>query len=74
VAGSEPLAEIADGLERIGDQLADAAIDVLRSAIDEGEDAAVLATKREKLLNRARSSVEKARLLLAQAESLGDES
>ena len=74
MAGSEPLAEIADGLERIGDQLADAAIDVLRSAIDEGEDAAVLATKREKLLNRARSSVEKARLLLAQAESLGDES
>jgi hypothetical protein len=74
VAGSGPFEEITDGLERIGDRLADAAMDLLRSAIDEGEGAAVLATKREKLLNRARSSVEKARMLVRQAEALGDES
>jgi hypothetical protein len=48
-------------------------MDILRSAVDESEAAAVLATKREKLLNRARSSVEKARMLVRQADSLGRE-
>ena len=67
------LDDIADELDRLGEQLADAAMDILRSAVDEREAAAVLATKREKLLNRARSSVEKARMLVRQADSLGRE-
>jgi hypothetical protein len=69
VAGSGRLAGIADELERIGEQLADAAMDLLRGALDESEAAAALATKRERVLNRARSSVEKARLLVLQADS-----
>ncbi len=73
MAGSGRLDDIADELDRLGEQLADAAMDILRSAVDESEAAAVLATKREKLLNRARSSVEKARMLVRQADSLGAE-
>jgi exonuclease VII small subunit len=69
VAGSGRLAGIADELERICEQLADAAMDLLRAALDESEAAAALATKRERVLNRARSSVEKARLLVLQADS-----
>jgi hypothetical protein len=69
MAGSGRLGEIADELDRIGEQLADAAMDLLRSAMDDSFMAAALATKREKLLNRARSSVEKARMLVRQADS-----
>jgi hypothetical protein len=65
------LEEIAEELNRLGEQLADAAMDLLRDALDDSEAAAALATKREKLLNRARSSVEKARLLVLQANSDG---
>jgi ElaB/YqjD/DUF883 family membrane-anchored ribosome-binding protein len=71
VPGSGHLEEIADDLDRISDRLGDAAMDVLRSALDEGEAAAALATKREKLLNRARSSAEKAKQLVRQADVLG---
>jgi hypothetical protein len=73
VSGSAPLEEIADDLDRVADRLGDAAIDMLRSALDEGEAAAALATKREKLLNRARSSVEKAKMLVRQVDALGGE-
>ncbi|MGD0082619.1 MAG: hypothetical protein ABSD78_05405 [Acidimicrobiales bacterium] len=63
------LDDIASELERLGERLADAAMDVLRSGLGEGSDeAAAMATKREKLLNRARSSVEKARMLVRQAD------
>jgi hypothetical protein len=71
VSGSGRLEEIADALDRIGEELADAAMDLLRSAIDDSFMAAALATKREKLLNRARSSVEKAGMLVRQADSEG---
>ena len=73
MAGSGSLEEIADELDRLGEQVADVAMDILRSAIDDGPDAAMLATKREKLLNRARSSLEKAKMLVRQAEALGDD-
>jgi histidinol dehydrogenase len=73
VAGSGRLAGIADELDRIGEQLADAAMDLLRGALDETEAAAVLATKQERILNRARSSVEKAKRLVLQADSVPGE-
>jgi ElaB/YqjD/DUF883 family membrane-anchored ribosome-binding protein len=71
VSGSGHLEEIVDELDRIADRLGDAAMDVLRSALDEGEAAAALATRREKLLNRARSAADKAKMLVRQADSLG---
>jgi len=63
------LDDVADELGRLIERLADAAMEALRSGLDEGTaEAAALATKREKLLNRARSSVEKARMLVHQAD------
>lgn len=73
MAGSGRLAGIADELDRIGEQLADAAMDLLRGALDETEAAAVLVTKQERILNRARSSVEKAKRLVLQADSVPGE-
>ena len=69
--GTDRLEELASELDRIGGQLADAAMDLLRDALDEAsEAAAVLATRRERLVNRARSSVDKAVTLLGQAAVL----
>ncbi|MGO8876362.1 MAG: hypothetical protein ACLQNG_11445 [Acidimicrobiales bacterium] len=63
------LDDLAEELDRLAERLADAAMEALRSGLDDGSDeAAALATKREKLLNRARSSVEKARMLVRQAD------
>jgi ElaB/YqjD/DUF883 family membrane-anchored ribosome-binding protein len=73
MSGSERLEEIAGELDRIADQLGDAAMDVLRSAMEQDAAGAVLATKREKLLNRARSSAEKAKTLVRQADALGSD-
>jgi hypothetical protein len=68
VGGTERLDELAGELDRLFEQLAEAAMDLLRSGIGEGtEAAAALATRRERLVNRARSSVEKAVTLLGQA-------
>lgn len=68
MAADDRLAELAGELEHLGEQLAEAAMDVLRAGLGEGSDAAAeLATRRERLVNRARSSVEKAALLLSQA-------
>ncbi len=68
VGGTERLDELAGELDRLVEQLADAAMDLLRSGIGEGtEAAAALATRRERLVNRARSSVERAVTLLRQA-------
>ncbi|MGO8875846.1 MAG: hypothetical protein ACLQNG_08795 [Acidimicrobiales bacterium] len=68
MAADDRLAELAAELERLGEQLADAAMDVLRAGLAEGSDAAAeLATRQERLVNRARSSVEKAALLLSKA-------
>ena len=52
-------------LEQIAEQLADLALDRLREAVDAGADKA---PADERLITRARRSVEKAADLLAQAE------
>lgn len=55
-------------LEHIAEQLADLAMDILREGLaDGGDEAAATATTREKLVNRARSSVAKAKSLLDRA-------
>jgi hypothetical protein len=68
MSGAERLDELATELDRMSERLADAAMDLLRAGLGDGsEAAAALATTRERLVNRARSSVEKAVRLLAQA-------
>ncbi|MHB1508478.1 MAG: hypothetical protein ACYCST_06515 [Acidimicrobiales bacterium] len=74
MAAADRLRELAGELEHIDEQLADAAMDLLRDALSEGStSAAALATQRERLVNRARSSVSKAGRLLEQAAALGGE-
>jgi hypothetical protein len=70
-AGGAALEELAAELDRVAERLADAAMAVLRAALadegfEEGE-AAVRARATERLLNRARASVEKAARLTRQA-------
>ena len=56
-------------LEDIGEALADLAMDALRSALEDGDDAAAAEAKaQERRLTRARRSVEKAAALLADRE------
>ncbi len=75
MAVTDRLRELAGELEHLDEQLADAAMDLLRDALSEGStSAAAVATRRERLVNRARSSVSKAGRLLEQAAALGDES
>ncbi len=63
------LGELADELDRLADGLRDAAMDLLRQALHSSRDEDRLeATRREKLLNRARASVEKAARLTRQAD------
>ena len=59
--------ELRERLEDIGEALADLAMDALRSALEDGDDAAE-ARGRERRLTRARRSVEKAAALLADRE------
>ena len=57
--------ELSSELERLAEQLADLAMDLLREGLADGTDeGAALATQQSKVVNRARSSVEKAVLLL----------
>ncbi|HXY45149.1 MAG TPA: hypothetical protein VEH29_13255 [Acidimicrobiales bacterium] len=68
--GTDRFDELAAELDRLTERLADAAMDVLRAGLEDGSDeAAALATERERLVNRARSAVEKAAALLAAAAS-----
>jgi hypothetical protein len=63
--------ELRERLEDIGEALADLAMDALRSALEDGDDAAEAeaeAKARERRLTRARRSVEKAAALLADRE------
>ena len=61
--------ELRERLEDIGEALADLAMDALRSALEDGDDAAAAEGKaRERRLTRARRSVEKAAALLADRE------
>ncbi len=62
------LDELASELARFVEQLGDAAMDLLREGIADGsEQAAEAATARVKLINRARSAVEKAVVLVRRA-------
>jgi hypothetical protein len=63
----ERLEELARAADRLGEQLVDAAMDLLRAALDEPGEDATAATKRDKLIGRARASLEKASRLLRQA-------
>lgn len=62
--------ELRERLEDIGEALADLAMDALRTALQDGDDAAVAEAKaQERRLTRARRSVEKAAALLAEGEA-----
>lgn len=62
--------ELRERLEDIGEALADLAMDALRSALQDGDDAAVAEAKaQERRLTRARRSVEKAAALLAEHDA-----
>jgi hypothetical protein len=71
MAGTERLEELAGELDRISEQLGEAAMDLLRAGLGDGsEAAAALATHRERIVNRARASVERAVNLLGQAAAV----
>ncbi len=71
---SERLEELASELDRVAEGLADCAMDVLRAAISQAtESSGEQARRREKLINRARTSVEKAARLARQASRSADE-
>ncbi|MHB1988353.1 MAG: hypothetical protein ACYCSF_10270 [Acidimicrobiales bacterium] len=71
---TERLNALAAELDNIAESLADAAMDVLRSALEESRPAAAEAAKKtERIINRARSSVEKAARLSRQAGGADDE-
>jgi hypothetical protein len=73
VNGHERLDALAAELDRLGEELAEAAMDMLRNGLAEGSDAgAAVAGRQERLVNRARLAVEKAVSLLVQAAEVGD--
>ncbi len=68
MAARERLDELAGELDRLAEALTDVAMEVLREAVqDEGETDRLAATKKEKVINRARAAVEKAARLARQA-------
>ncbi|MDA8038076.1 MAG: hypothetical protein M0Z69_02750 [Actinomycetota bacterium] len=69
---SERVEEIVAELERAGEALVDLAMDLLRESLEAASDAAA-ATRQEKVVNRARSSVEKAVALLRSVSAAGSE-
>ncbi len=74
MTGEDRLDELAAELGRLGEQLADAAMDLLRAGLAEGTEAAsARATRQERLVNRARSSLEKAVRLLSEAGRVAGE-
>lgn len=73
MSATEALNQLRDELERIGELLADAAMDILREGLSDGSDAqAALAARRERLVNRARSSVSKAARLLGESAAASE--
>lgn len=61
--------DLADRLESIGEELGSRAFDLLRAAVrDGGDEAAEAAKAEERVLNRARRSIEKAAHLLRGSE------
>ena len=68
MAAEKQLEELAGDLDRVAEGLVDVAMDLLRSALGEESEAAIArARATEKLVNRARSSAEKAARLARQA-------
>jgi hypothetical protein len=68
------LEELAQAAERLTEQLSDAAMELLRAALDEpGAEAAAAATKRDRILARARSSLHKASRLLREAAGMDED-
>jgi hypothetical protein len=64
----ERLEELAEAVDRLTEQLFDAGMELLRAALEEqGADAAAIATKRDRLIGRSRSSLQKASRLLRDA-------
>jgi hypothetical protein len=73
--GTERLDELADELGRISEQMGEAAMDLLRTGLGDGSEAAAsLATQRERIVNRARASVDRAVNLLGQAAAVDEAS
>ncbi len=62
--------ELAERLDAIAEELSDLALDVLRQAVDRGDDAR---PAEEKRLSQARRAVEKAAHLLRTGDRSGDE-
>jgi hypothetical protein len=71
--GDETLEEIRADLDTLAERLGDAAYDSLRAQLHRGAKPAKTDPDlvREKLLSRARNAVERAALLVAQAERTG---
>jgi hypothetical protein len=71
---SERLEELANQLDSVAESLSDCAMDVLRAAISQATTASgEQARRREKVINRARTSVEKAARLARQAARASDD-
>ena len=69
------LEEMISELERVRERLVDLAMDSLRGALDDGDEAAAGAVQQERVINRARSSLDKAVRLLRSlsGDRLGEE-
>ena len=72
---AQPLEEMVSELERVRDRLVDLAMDSLRGALDYGDEEAAAAVQQERVINRARSSLDKAVRLLRSlsGDRLGEE-
>ncbi len=71
---SERLEELANQLDSVAESLSDCAMDVLRAAISQAPTSSgEQARRREKVINRARTSVEKAARLARQAARASDD-
>jgi hypothetical protein len=69
MVSGERLDEVVAELERLQEQLVDLAMDGLRGALGGGEHARADAVRHEKVLNRARASIDKAVRLLRSVSS-----
>ncbi|HEV8064535.1 MAG TPA: hypothetical protein VGP46_06875 [Acidimicrobiales bacterium] len=68
MSAAERFEELSSELDSLADRLGDLAMDILREGLaGASEQAAVAATKREKMVNRARSAVVRAAALLERA-------
>jgi hypothetical protein len=72
VVASERAQELAGELEQLSEQLADLALDLLHEAIGDPDPKGSPAARTEKVVTRARRSVEKASTLLRSLEGSSD--